>query len=229
MFSLIRAFYDIFLKKRPEGYEQPSNVKHYTLTVEKLNNYSGTYKCINFYPTNAHNDLDFDKMILYLGHKFLKECLCLVEITALGWNAESKENDDWWKEEFPYEHYKFLKKYNLDNDIFYNGTDKIAYLKNGLDIYFTDKFFNFNHGFDISDHTLHIYVPVIENKSVYSYEDINNIKNSKKFKLSVEVDRHGSYLILIYNEDEIRKQEIISAFSEVCLKFDKELDVRIDI
>ncbi|MFV0520251.1 MAG: hypothetical protein ACK5LY_08240, partial [Lachnospirales bacterium] len=186
MFTLIKAFYDIFFGKRPEGYEDSFSVKHYTLR-EELNNFDSEYKSICFYPTNAHDDVEFDQILLYLGNKFLRKHLCLVEITALGWRVKYEEKDDWWKEEFPYEYYEFLKMYDLDKDFFYNGTDKIACLKDGVDVYFIDKFFCFHHGADTSDHMLHMYIPVSENISIDSYKDISNIIKSKQFKFRVEV------------------------------------------
>ncbi len=225
MISLIRAFYDIFLKKRPEEYEDSFNVKHCALLLNEksLNEFDVGYRSLMFCPAHAHDDVDFDEMVMYLFSEFLKNYLCLVEITALEWRVKSEENEDWWKEGFPYEHYDFLKMYDLDKGIFFNGRDKIACLKNGIDIQFIDKFFRH----DVDNHTIYIFLLEVGCENISNYEDVNSIINNKQFNLYIELFRHGSCLYLNYKEDEFKSEYIIAAFSEVCLKFSKELDVRI--
>ncbi|MFV0520784.1 MAG: hypothetical protein ACK5LY_11040, partial [Lachnospirales bacterium] len=80
---------------------------------------------------------------------------------------------------------------------------------------------------DTSDHMLHMYIPVSENISIDSYKDISNIIKSKQFKFRVEVERHYSCISIVYDKDELDGQHIIAAFSDACLKFGKELDIRI--
>lgn len=161
-----------------------------------------------FCPTYAHDDVDFDDMFLYLSSKFLKNYLCLVEITAL---------------RFPHKQYKFLKMHNLDNGVFFNGKDKIACLRRGIDIYFIDKFF-WN---DADNHDIYIFLLDAEKENINNYEDINNIINSKQFNLCIELFRHGSCLYLNYKENKFKREDIIDIFLDVCLKFGKELDVKI--
>lgn len=225
MFTLIRAFCDIFFGKRPEGYEYPYNVKHYALALDEksLNEYGDEYRALIFFPTHAHNDIDFDEMVIYLSNKILKNYLCLVEITALECGGGSEENDDWWKKGFPYEHYEFLKKCELDKGIFFNGRDKIACLKNGIDIHFIDKFF----WYDNETYTIYFFLLEGENENISNYKDIDNIINNKQFNVCIELFRHGSCLYLDYKADAFASEDIIAAFSDVCLKFGKELDVRI--